>query len=212
MSRPRASFRRRPLGRMPSRSFEDLVALIARLRDPVGGCPWDRSQDHRSLRPYVLEEAHEAIAAIDAGDRDALADELGDLLLQVLLHSRIAEESGAFSVGDVIERIAAKLIRRHPHVFGEASGDLPSVHRRWREIKEGEGRRSFRMPPLLAARKALDARGERLAMLDDDPDEEVRAGRRILTEIAAAWSSRIDPEIALRKAIGRLDPPDGSGG
>jgi len=197
---------------MADRSFDDLIRLIARLRDPAAGCPWDRAQDHRSLRPYLLEEAYEALAAIDAGDPDALAGELGDLLLQVLLHSQIAAEAGSFAIGDVIERIAEKLIRRHPHVFGDASNDLSSICRRWREIKEDEGGRPFRMPVLLAARKAIDGNRNGLRSIDDDPDEDVRAGARILEQIAAAWDERVDPEIALRKAISRIEPPTEASG
>ena len=101
-----------------------LVELLARLRDPVRGCPWDLAQDHASLRPYVVEEAHEVVAAIDARSPDALASELGDLLLQVLLHSRIAEEKGEFTLSDVMTKLADKLVRRHPHVFRDAPSDL----------------------------------------------------------------------------------------
>ena len=133
-----------------------LVGLIARLRDPEGGCPWDRAQDHRTLRPYVVEEAHEVVAAIDGGDPDALESELGDLLLQVLLHSRIAEEAGEFTLDDVMETLAAKLERRHPHVFGDAPSDLVAIRARWNEIKAAEpGRATAELPPILAARKLV---------------------------------------------------------
>jgi len=132
---------------MRGKPFSDLLELIARLRDPVDGCSWDRAQDHVSLRPYMLEEAYETIAAIDGGDPAALASELGDVLLQVLLHSQIASEREEFSIDDVIAGLAEKLTRRHPHVFGDASNDLLSVHRRWEEIKSQENRVEATLPP-----------------------------------------------------------------
>jgi len=121
-----------------TRSFEGLVALMHRLRSP-GGCPWDAEQTHRSLRPYLLEEAYEVLDAIDEGTDRELCDELGDLLLQVVFHSELAAERNAFTVSDVIEGLCAKLVRRHPHVFGDAevssSGD---VERNWSAIKRAE--------------------------------------------------------------------------
>src|SRR6266849_3868649 len=100
----------------PGPAFDALVALIARLRAP-GGCPWDREQTHASLKPMLIEEAYEALAAIDEGDDAELAGELGDLLLQVVFHAQIAAEQDRFGMRDVIERVSAKMVRRHPHVF-----------------------------------------------------------------------------------------------
>ena len=183
-------------------TFSDLVGLIARLRAP-DGCPWDRAQTHTSLRPYVLEEAHEVIAAIDDGDPDSLADELGDLLLQVLLHSQIAAESGQFTIEDVIDGLARKMIRRHPHVFADAPSDIDSVRRTWDEVKKKEGKKRAQLPTILAARKLVD----RLSMTPDEieqagyPSDETRAGAAILVAIARAWQGGFDPEIALHKAI-----------
>ena len=120
-----------------------LVELVRRLRAP-DGCPWDRAQTHRSLRRFVLEEAYEVVEAIDAGDPQHLADELGDLLLQVLLHAQIAAESGHFTLADVTRALADKLIRRHPHVFGAATAATAGdVQRLWSELKrqEAAGRR-----------------------------------------------------------------------
>jgi MazG family protein len=194
---------------MATRSFEDLIGLVARLRDAEDGCPWDRAQDHSSLRPYILEEAYELIAAIDRGDTDLLADELGDVLLQVLLHSQIAAERGTFTIDDVIASLSAKLVRRHPHVFGDASDDLPSIHRRWEEIKTLEGRGDVMLPILVRARKALSAAAKLRGITPDrvgeigETDEE-KSGARILREIAAAWETGLDPEIALVKALDRL--------
>src|SRR5262249_11252218 len=99
-------------------SLGRLVDIMARLRAP-GGCPWDREQTHASLRPYLIEEAYEVLEAIDGGDVSALRDELGDVLLQVIFHATIAAEAGRFGIADVASAIADKLVRRHPHVFGD---------------------------------------------------------------------------------------------
>ena len=101
----------------PGAAFEAFVALIARLRAP-GGCPWDREQTHHSLKPMTIEEAYEVVEAIERGDDAHLAGELGDLLLQVVFHAQIASEEGRFDVAQVVERVSAKMVRRHPHVFG----------------------------------------------------------------------------------------------
>jgi len=109
-----------------------------RLRAPAG-CPWDAEQTHRSLRPYLLEEAYEVLDAIDEGSDASLCDELGDLLLQVVFHAELATERGAFTIGDVIDGLSAKLIRRHPHVFGETEvSSSADVERNWAAIKRGE--------------------------------------------------------------------------
>ncbi len=120
------------------RSFEDLVALMDRLRDP-GGCPWDREQTYDSLRGYLLEECYEVVEAIDRGDTNGLREELGDLLFQVVFLSRLAKEGGRFDAFDVVRGIGAKMIRRHPHVFGpDRLDDSDQVLRRWEEIKMSE--------------------------------------------------------------------------
>src|SRR6476620_9940251 len=103
--------------RIMSKSFDDLVQLMARLRAP-DGCPWDRKQTHESLKPYLVEEAYEVLEAIDHEDPRRLREELGDLLLQILFHTQIAGEHERFSIADVIQSLSEKLIRRHPHVFG----------------------------------------------------------------------------------------------
>jgi MazG family protein len=119
-------------------SFDELVRTMKRLRAP-GGCPWDREQTHASIRKYVIEEAYEVAEAIDRQDFDALRAELGDLLLQVVFHSEMADEAGRFDVEDVCRAITAKLERRHPHVFGEVTvRDADEVSRNWEEIKARE--------------------------------------------------------------------------
>lgn len=118
--------------------LDPLVDVMARLRSD-DGCPWDREQDHRSLKKYLIEEAYEVIDAIDAEDDDALVEELGDLLLQVVFHAQIASESGRFDVNDVVAAITEKLIRRHPHVFGgEEAPDAAAVLARWDDLKREE--------------------------------------------------------------------------
>jgi MazG family protein len=119
--------------------LDDLLAIMARLRDPERGCPWDVQQDFASIAPYTIEEAYEVADAIDRGDFDDLRDELGDLLLQVVFHARMAEERGLFDFADVAQAINAKMIRRHPHVFGEAKyADLDAQKRAWEELKAAE--------------------------------------------------------------------------
>ncbi len=119
--------------------LDRLAALVRRLRGP-DGCPWDREQGLGDLRPYLLEEAHEAAAAIDAGDWDELAAELGDLLFQVVFIAVLAEEAGAFEPGDVVERVAAKMVARHPHVFGdERAADAEAVRQAWERRKLAQG-------------------------------------------------------------------------
>src|SRR3989442_12828403 len=124
--------------RPPVDSFVRLVEIMARLRSP-GGCRWDREQSPESLRPYVIEEAYEVVEAIERGDPDALRDELGDLLLQVVFQSQLAAEAGRFTIADVAAAIADKLVRRHPHVFGDVEvRDADEVMRNWRRIKAEE--------------------------------------------------------------------------
>src|SRR5580692_10545707 len=138
----------------PSRDISRLLEIMATLRTPGTGCPWDLEQDFASIAPYTIEEAHEVADAIARGDLDDLRDELGDLLLQVVFHARMAEEQNAFSFGDVVEAITRKMIRRHPHVFtdreGRKDGQLtPSdVKGAWDRIKaEEKAERAARRPP-----------------------------------------------------------------
>ena len=116
-----------------------LIGVIARLRDPQQGCPWDLEQDHRSLRPHLLEECYEVLAALDRGDSAGLREELGDLMMQIVLHAQIAQDAGRFDIGEVSERIRAKLIRRHPHVFGGAVVEgAAAVVANWDRLKAAE--------------------------------------------------------------------------
>ena len=139
-------------------SFEYFQEIIAHLRAP-DGCPWDRKQTHESLREYLLEETYEALEAIDSGDPDQLYKELGDLLLQIVLHAQIAVESGEFSMAQIIAHVAEKMIRRHPHVWGDVKADSPEqVHANWDQIKKqekGEAEKKSALDGIPAALPAL---------------------------------------------------------
>lgn len=158
----------RPLGR--------LLAIMARLRDPVHGCEWDRAQDFASIAPYTIEEAYEVADAISRKDMADLRDELGDLLLQVVFHARMAEEAGHFDFGDVATAISAKMEARHPHIFGSEPGSMDEV--RWEHLKEQERRNkgilsaldgvALALPALLRAEK-LQKRAARTGFDWPDP-------------------------------------------
>ena len=123
--------------------FDELIQIMARLR-AEDGCPWDREQDHRSLRPYLIEEAYEVLDALDREDDPSLREELGDLMLQIVFHAQIAREEGRFDIEDVLQTHVQKLKRRHPHVFGDASvSGSDQVIANWEEIKRQEGKRSI---------------------------------------------------------------------
>ncbi|WP_420962132.1 nucleoside triphosphate pyrophosphohydrolase [Brucella sp. IR073] len=149
----------------PSRDIDRLIEIMAALRTPVTGCPWDLEQNFRSIAPYTLEEAFEVIDAIERGDLDDLREELGDLLLQVVFHARMAEEEGAFDFGAVVEAITTKMIRRHPHVFGdEKAREAGMAKGAWNRIKtEEKAERAKRRADL-----GLDS-GELTGFLDDVP-------------------------------------------
>ena len=134
----------------PSRDISRLIEVMAALRTPVTGCPWDLEQNFATIAPYTIEEAYEVADAIARGDLDDLRDELGDLLLQVVYHARMAEEQNAFAFGDVVEGVTRKMIRRHPHVFGDENGIVTSGHvaENWDRIKaEEKAERAARRPP-----------------------------------------------------------------
>ena len=135
-----------------SSGLERLAAIMERLRDPVTGCEWDRAQDFESIAPYTIEEAYEVADAIQREDMDALADELGDLQLQVVFHAQMAAEAGHFGLADVMERVCDKLERRHPHIFGSADSS-PG----WEEIKAAERSKSNDPSALAGVALALPA-------------------------------------------------------
>jgi nucleoside triphosphate diphosphatase len=142
----------------PSRDIASLLDIMAALRTPVTGCPWDLEQSFATIAPYTIEEAYEVVDAIERGDIADLRDELGDLLLQVVFHARMAEEQNAFAFADVVEAITRKMIRRHPHVFADKDGRIaPSdVKGTWERIKaEEKAERAARRPPEAVAHKSL---------------------------------------------------------
>lgn len=144
----------------PSRELSRLIEIMAALRNPDGGCPWDLEQDFSTIRHYTIEEAYEVADAIERQDFDDLKDELGDLILQPIYHAQMASERGLFDIGDVILAITTKLIRRHPHVFGqEAAASAGGAKAKWEEIKADE-----------RARRAAKRAEEPGSILDDVPN------------------------------------------
>ncbi len=142
----------------PSRDISRLIEIMAQLRTPVSGCPWDLEQNFATIAPYTIEEAYEVVDAIARGDLDDLREELGDLLLQVVFHARMAEEQDAFAFGDVVEAITRKMIRRHPHVFADKDGNLTPGHVKdvWERIKaEEKAERAARRPAQERERTSL---------------------------------------------------------
>jgi tetrapyrrole methylase family protein/MazG family protein len=219
-----------PAGPVPSseegRRVLDLVKVMARLRAP-GGCPWDREQTHQTLARHLLEETHELLDAIDGGDPDAIRDELGDLLLQVVFHAQIAADEERWDVDDVARRLVEKLVHRHPHVFGdvEVSG-ADEVLTNWERLKAEEagarGGVDEEIPPTLpalaraakvqrraagwgaewpTASAAIEALGREAAALADDgsDDAEARVGELLFAAVGAARKLGVDAESALRR-------------
>ena len=192
---------------LPSRDIKGLLDIMAALRTPGSGCPWDLEQNFSSIAPYTIEEAYEVTDAIARNDLGDLCDELGDLLLQVVFHARMAEEQGAFAFGDVVEAITKKMIRRHPHVFADANGVITPAHveGNWERIKaEEKAERAARRPPgeaplaksLLSGVKsgqpaltramALQRKASSVGFDWNDPREVLRKIREEADEIEAA--------------------------
>ena len=178
-----------------SDALDRLLLIMARLRDPVSGCEWDRAQDFASIAPYTIEEAYEVADAIARADLAALRDELGDLLLQVVFHARMAEEAGHFAFPDVAAAIADKLEARHPHIFGDAIHDGEHQSERWEKLKAAEraakGATSaldgvaLSLPALMRAEK-LQKRAARIGFDWPDPQGPADKVREELTELAEA--------------------------
>ena len=212
--------------------FDALVAIIARLRGP-DGCPWDKEQTHSSLRETFLQECYEVLEALDDGEPDKLRQELGDLLLHILLQTQIAAEAGEFELEDVISGISEKLVRRHPHVFGSGKvRDAKEVSHNWEELKRDEREEGAsalesvprRMPALAYAleisRRAVragfdweDMEGvvdklvEEVGEIRDADSQEQKSrefGDLLFTLVNAARWQGVDPEVALREANRRF--------
>lgn len=190
----------------------ELVEVVARLRAP-DGCPWDRAQTHRSLVPYLLEEAYELAAAVADGDPSSIKEELGDLLLQVLLHAQIEAEAGRFDIADVAEALKEKLIRRHPHVFGgEKVRTAEEVRAQWEELKKEEGQAKTAedraKPALIRASKFVEVKeaqgqpvpgGRFLSLPEGEPDQVI--AEALLEVVVEARKRGVDPELALHKFL-----------
>jgi XTP/dITP diphosphohydrolase len=178
-----------------------------RLRSP-GGCPWDAEQTHATLARYLLEETYEVLEAIETGDRALLREELGDLLLQVLFHARLAEEeTDPYSIEDVAGDLVEKLIRRHPHVFAAgAAADAAAVNESWERQKIAEKGRTSALDgvplgqPALALAAKLVARADR-AGLDAVPGSDDEIGERLFAVVRDAVAAGVDPEGALRRTL-----------
>ncbi len=196
---------------LPGAALLDLVAVMDRLRSP-GGCPWDAKQTHESLVTYLVEEAYETIEAIETGDRDHLREELGDLLLQVVFHARIAAEDpdSGWSIDDVAAGIVAKLVRRHPHVFADVHAPTAEhVEANWEVLKAAEkGRESAvdgvptGLPALALASKLMSRAAKAGVPVSPDPDD-ASFGGRLLRLVAEAQASGADAETELRAAARR---------
>ncbi len=187
--------------------MQELLNIMRTLRAP-DGCPWDREQSHESLRPYMLEEAAEAVEAIESGDPAWMADELGDVLLQVAFHAVIAEEAGRFRYEDIEGSIVSKLIRRHPHVFGETQvANADEVVTNWQAIKAQEPQRKKSIPSGLPTimRAAAIAKQQPAPTLEElqqqtqvlEPNA-TQMARLLFNLISYAQSNKIDLEMALR--------------
>src|ERR1700753_4227837 len=173
------------------RATKDLIELMARLRDPVNGCPWDCEQTFATIAPYTIEEAYEVADAIDRGEPTQLRDELGDLLFQIVFHSRMAEEKGWFDFAAVAAAIHAKLVRRHPHVFAGAVREAPErQNQKWEELKAQErAARASDTSALADVPKALPALsraaklGRRAGRVGFDWQEAPQVREKVLEEL-----------------------------
>jgi tetrapyrrole methylase family protein/MazG family protein len=208
------------------RTFEGLRAVIAQLRNPAGGCPWDLEQTHESLKRFLLEEAYEAVDALDEGEPSRLAEELGDLLMQVVLHAQVAEDEGTFVIEDVIASITQKLVRRHPHVFGDVQvSGAEDVLRNWETLKQderGDAPLLDAVPkamPALAQAQSVQGRAAKAGLVTDQPSSADAAARiqnlladgdaeafgdALFALVAIARELRVDAEEALRLAVRRF--------
>jgi len=205
-------------------SIEPLLEIMARLRSPKG-CPWDREQDHDSIKQCLIEEAYEVVEAIESGDMDMLCDELGDLLLQVVFHAQLARERNDFDFYDVADRISEKLVRRHPHVFGKTRlGSSDAVLAQWESIKTDERRKAGKrtrsaldhipahLPALLRSEKLLKraakaglhrTKSRKPAGMSKVTAEKL--GDRLLELADLARERKLEPEQLLRAANKRFE-------
>jgi ATP diphosphatase len=207
-----------------------LVEIMARLRDRESGCEWDVAQTFETIAPYTIEEAYEVADAIRRGDMEALKDELGDLQLQVVYHSRMAEELGAFSLGDVMASICAKMVRRHPHIFGDAQASpgwealkaaereghadesalagvalaLPAL-KRAEKIQRRAARIGFDWPDVDGPKAKIDEEMGEIERAETDEERSAELGDLLFAVVNYARHLDIEPETALREATARFE-------
>ncbi len=206
-----------------------LVAIMARLRDPDNGCPWDREQSFATIAPYTIEEAYEVADACERDDMAALRDELGDLLLQAVYHARMAEERGAFAIDDVVAAICAKMVRRHPHVFGDGDGPgwealkaaerdhaddrsalagvavaLPALLRA-EKLQKRAARTGFDWPEAKGPRVKIDEELAEVEAADDDAARVEEIGDLLFAVVNWARHLEVDAEAALRAASAKFE-------
>jgi ATP diphosphatase len=206
------------------------MAIMRRLRDPDGGCAWDREQTFETIAPYTVEEAYEVADAIARGDMAELKDELGDLQLQVVYHAAIAEERGAFTLDDVLGAIADKMVRRHPHIFGDAAESpgwealkaaergqradtsaiagvalaLPAL-KRAEKVQSRAARVGFDWPDISGPRAKIDEELAEIEAATSEAEREAELGDLLFSVVNYARHMGIDPERALRGAVGRFE-------
>jgi len=211
-------------------SLAPLAEIMARLRDPQAGCEWDRVQTFATIAPYTIEEAYEVADAIRRGDMAALKDELGDLQLQIVYHARIAEEAGAFALSDVLAAICAKMIRRHPHIFGDAEASpgwealkaaeresqedagalagialaLPAL-KRAEKVQRRAARVGFDWPDIEGPRGKIDEELAEIERAEDDAERAAELGDLLFAVVNYARHLDIEPETALREATARFE-------
>lgn len=188
-------------------AVQQLINVVAQLRSPDGGCPWDLAQTPETLTPYVIEEAYEVVDAIKSGDPNAIAEELGDLLLQVVLQAQIASEKGKFSLTEVAQGITQKLIRRHPHVFGDVQvNTINEVQQNWQEIKAQEKGESVEDTQKLSAKLSRYARTLPPLMAGMKISEKAAAVGFEWENVDGVWA-KFDEELAeLKQAIAHETP------
>jgi ATP diphosphatase len=215
---------------LPPDGLPRLVAIMARLRDPQAGCDWDIAQNFETIAPYTIEEAYEVADAISRGDMDALKDELGDLQLQIVYHARMAEEIGAFALDDVMASISAKMIRRHPHIFGDAAASpgwealkaaertgqadesalagvalaLPAL-KRADKIQRRASRIGFDWPDADGPRAKIDEELDEIARAESDEERAAEIGDLLFSMVNYARHLDVNPETALREATARFE-------
>src|SRR4051812_45886709 len=218
------------MSELPPAGLPRLVEIMARLRDPQEGCEWDTAQTFETIAPYTIEEAYEVADAIGRGDMDGLKDELGDLQLQVVYHARMAEEIGAFTLDDVMTSICAKMIRRHPHIFGDAAASpgwetlkaterasaadesaiagvalaLPAL-KRAEKIQRRAARIGFDWPDADGPRQKIDEELGEIERAESDAERSAEIGDLLFSVVNYARHLGVEPETALREATRRFE-------